>query len=395
MSDNILKLPPRPNFDLNSRGAPLATIENLERLLKAHGITISYNRIYKDIDIHLPGKELNIENKFDCASAELVSLATEYKMPAGNIDRYLVAIAQKNRINPVATWIESIAWDGQPRLEEFYATIESEDEELKKLFMRKWCISAIAAAYIEEGVSAHGVLVFQGDQYIGKTQWFKRLVDEEFKDFVKDGLHIDLKNKDTLIACFSRWLVELGEIPSTFRKSENDALKAFITADRDLLRVPYGKAFSEFPRSTVFFGSVNDRKYLSDPTGNRRFWTVACKRIHHDHSLNMQQVWAEFKVLYDNKESWFLTHEELAQLNLSNEEHELVDPIYEKLVESYEWGRDHVSEKTATKILEEIGIKNIGRGETTKCGMFLRKLGSLARRSNGVSLNSMPPTRTP
>lgn len=394
MNDAVINFTPRVPLDTGGGKKPLPTIENLEKILKAYGIEVRYNKISKDIEVIIPGRELPVENKFDTATALIISRTQEHAMPCTHVPKYLLAIAHKNQINPVATWIESRDWDGISRLDEFYATIESENEPLKCILIQRWMISAIAAAYRPLGVSAGGVLVFQGEQYLGKTNWFKNIVPKPQQEFIKDGLFIDHKNKDTLISCFSRWMVELGEIPSTFRKSDLDALKAFITSDMDLVRVPYDKAFSTLPRSTVFFGSVNDRKFLSDPTGNRRFWTIACTKINHTHGMDMQQVWAEIKVLYDTGEPWHLTREELEQLNSMNEEHELVDPLKEKLVTYYDWERPATNYKTATQVLEELGYKNIGKGEATRCGTLVLKMnGGLKERGVKGRTVALPPMR--
>jgi putative DNA primase/helicase len=70
----------------------------------------------------------------------------------------------------------------------------------------------------------------------------------------------------------------------------------------------------------VFYGSVNENEFLSDSTGNRRFWVVRVKSINYNHKLDMQQVWAEVKSQhYDAGEGWFLTGHERELLNESNE----------------------------------------------------------------------------
>src|SRR5690606_31153165 len=92
--------------------------------------------------------------------------------------------------NPVATWITSTEWDGIDRLTEFLNTVTtSGNVELKNTLIKRWMLSAIDAAFNPDGVSARGVLVFQGEQAMGKTQWFKNLVDDhELPDVTQDGV---------------------------------------------------------------------------------------------------------------------------------------------------------------------------------------------------------------
>jgi len=83
------------------------------------------------------------------------------------------AIADQNLYNPAAEWINSKPWDGKDRLPEFYETLTAKEgyfDKLKKILMRKWLLSAVAAALSRSGFKARGVLTFQGLQNIGKNK---------------------------------------------------------------------------------------------------------------------------------------------------------------------------------------------------------------------------------
>jgi putative DNA primase/helicase len=387
------------SLSLGANKKPYATIENLEKILRVHNIIVKYNPIAKDVEITIPNQELPIESKMEVASSYITSLVHEYNMNSGWVFKYLVAIAHKNRFNPVQEWIESRPWDGISRLDDFFNTVTPEDKStipLRNRLMQRWLISAVAAAYEPEGISAGGLLVFQGKQYIGKTKWFKSLVPQTHSHLIKDGMALDTKNKDSLIYVLSRWIVELGEIEGTFNKSDLAALKAFITADKDTIRCPYDRVPSNFPRSTVFFGSVNDKKFLSDTTGNRRFWTIACDSINYNHEIDMQQLWAEVKVLYDNGEKWHLDIDEYQSLSTANEEFEMIDPMAEKIKSYFKWDTHEEfwgdNWKTATAILEQIGYKTISRAEATKCGAIVHTLNNNQwKRTGKGKLLRIPP----
>ena len=108
-------------------------------------------------------------------------------------------------------------------------------------------IAAVNAAI--NGKASHGVLTLQGDQGLGKGRWIKALVDPEW---VCEGRTIDVQNRDTIWQIIRYWICEIGELGSTFRKSDIDALKAFITRDTDEIRLPYAATNTEFQRRTVF-----------------------------------------------------------------------------------------------------------------------------------------------
>lgn len=310
-------------------------------------------------------------------------------MPTGKIGDYLTYLADSNLYNPVAEWIMSKPWDGQSRLRDLYDTVTVEGDQaqqMKEAFMRRWLISAVAAAFEPDGVSARGVLVFQGEQYLGKTQWFKSLAPPEL-GVVQDGMLLRPDDKDNVKQVVSHWLVELGELDATFRKSDIAQLKAFIPRKRDILRRAYARKESEFARRTVFFASVNPTEFLHDPTGNSRYWTIACKSIDHQHGINMQQLWAEVLELYRAGETWLLEQEEFEGLNEQNKGFEVIDPIEEVIETGLEWS-DPVGMwrwASATDVLRELGFERPSVSDSTKAALFLRARNGGASKRTGKS----------
>lgn len=362
--------------DVGKRGAPKATIENLKTLLDHLGIIVRYNVISKEEEILIPNETFTIDNRANASLAHITSWCNRVGIPTGSLGEFLSKIADSNPYNPVATWIESVPWDKESRLKDLYDTIQS-PTILKEQLIKKWLISCVAAVYEPEGVSAHGVLVFRGNQYIGKTKWFKNLAPSEL-GVLKDGAILRPEDKDSVYQCISKWLVELGELDATFRKSDIAQLKGFLTKNTDELRRPYSRKENKYARRTVFFASVNEQCFLNDPTGNRRFWTIECESINYDHGIDMQQLWAEVKELYVAGEEYRLNKNELDRLNESNESFQGVDPIEEKIRVSFRWNIEEFTTPpkllTATEVCELIGIKNPSNNDARKAGHALRKL---------------------
>lgn len=340
---------------------PLATKANLEVVLQRLGATFRYNVISKKQEIMIPGKSYSLDNYDNAIIADIVDVCARLKMPTDKINLYLSSLCDQNQYNPVKVWIESKPWDGVSRLHELYSTVKVllEDNEaiklLKETLIKKWMISAVAAAFKPDGVSAHGMLVFQGAQNMGKTHWFKRLVPQELK-VAADGQMLKPDDKDSVLGVIQNWLVELGELDATFRKADIAQLKAFMVKDRDSIRLPYAARSCEFPRRTVFFASVNSIEFLADPSGNRRFWALECVEINYKHTIDMQQLWAEVATIYASGHSWYLTPEELMLLNDSNRKFEVKSPIEDIIAAAYDWvtpigWRD----MTAVEVLAECG----------------------------------------
>ncbi|AOK29868.1 MULTISPECIES: VapE domain-containing protein [Burkholderia] len=381
-------------------GRPKATIENVAEILRRMRASVRYNVIGKRNEFTIPGESFAIDNAENDALARVESRCAEAGMATGSLPRIVSYLAGQNQYNPAATWILSRPWDGVSRLQDFYATVTPQEvktlpdgRQLHQVLMLRWMLSAVAAAFEPNGVSAHGVLVLQGEQYLGKTKWFRSLVPDDLS-LTKEGMILRPDDKDSVKQACSFWLVELGELDATFRKSDISALKSFITNRSDVLRMPYARGESHFARRTVFFGSVNPREYLHDTTGNRRYWTIECRAIHHSHQLDMQQVFAEVHALYQAGERHYLTPDEHAAMNASNEAFQVADTIEERLQAKLDWTAPQAewTWRTATEILMQTGIDKPNRDEASKAGAALRKLnGGQGRRTNGKTLLLAPP----
>jgi len=373
---------------------PLRHIDNLREICSRLGVVIRYNVIKKSEEIIIPGESYTMDNEANASLAWLTSECSLFKFPTDRITDFITYLAEGTQFNPVVAWVGSKPWDRQPRLQALCNTITAKgDAAMKDTLIKRWMIAAVAAAYMPNGISAPGVLTLQGAQYLGKTQWFKTLVPAEL-DLIQEGMILKPDDKDSVKQCTSYWLVELGELDSTFRKSDIAQLKAFITKQVDVLRLAYARRESRFPRRTLFFGSVNPREFLHDSTGNRRFWTIECQHINHDHGLDMQQVWAEVYALWKSGEGYYLSAQEMDALNAHNTDFMAVDPVEERLLESLDWNTPTTLWRwvQASTVLIECGIDRPTKSDTMIAGTLIRaRNGDQCRRSNGQKLVLCPP----
>lgn len=381
---------------------PLKHIDNLKEICVRLGVTIRYNVIGKEEEILIPGQSFSIDNAANASIAWLNSECSLFDFTTDKVGEFLTYIADQNLYNPVASWITSIPWDGVCRMDDLYGTVTAVGEgtdpairKLKETLLKRWMISAVAAATRPTGISAAGVLVFQGAQYLGKTKWFKSLVPPDL-GVLKDGMLLRPDDKDSVKQICSFWLVELGELDSTFRKSDIAALKAFITNDSDVLRRAYARKESKFARRTVFFGSVNPREFLNDPTGNRRFWTIECAHLDHSHNLDMQQIWAEVLHMHQRGEGYYLTPEEMDLLNQHNESFTSIDPVEERILSKLCWedSPDIWRWEQATNVLMDCGFDRPTRQDAATAAAVIRKHnGGLSKRGSGKTLLKVPAKR--
>lgn len=373
----------------------LATVRNLGALLDAYGITVRYNVIKKDIDVTIPDCTFTSDNYQNASLSLIKSYANLHRLPSAAVE-FIIAIAERNLINPVINWIESKPWDGIDRLPEFLATVEAENEDAKNRFIYRWMIAACAAAYQDDGIDAAGVLVFQGDEGLGKTWWLRKLCPQHL-GLVRGGGSLNPHDKDSVHQAVGHWILELGELDGIMRRADQEALKNFITRDYDIMRLPYAAKESRFPRRTVFFASVNPKWYLAGSGINRRYWTVACTKINSYHDIDMQQVWAQVATDYLSGEGYKLTDEEFTLVKTINEEHQTLSAVKDMLFCSYNWddlAPYNARWLSATEILREMDFKNPNKGEIIECAMEVRKLNNDQGKKNRTGrLLACPPLK--
>lgn len=245
----------------------------------------------------------------------------------------LLGVARRHGYNPVAQYLESLVWDGTPRIGRLllnYCEAEGAPRFIESV-TRKFLISAAARA-LDPGVKVDTVLVLQGPQGTRKTSLVETLAGEWYTT-----VNTRIDDKDTKMQATGAWFVELSEL-ATAAKSTIEQLRGFLTQRKDHIRLPYGEAIEEFPRRCVFMGTTNADQPLSDPEGNRRFWVISCGRIDYlGISRIRDQIWAEAVWCYrqykaeeptyhagDVKEidlqyRWWLTAEEQVEANRENE----------------------------------------------------------------------------
>lgn len=382
---------------LSERGKIIGCAANLQFLLDNLGVVVRYNVISKSVEINIPGKSFSIDNKANVSLAWVTSQIKQIGMDVGFHREFLGLIADENQFNPVQQWIEHRPWDGVRRLKQLYDTIDAKNNEAKEIFIYRWMVGAVAMACSPGGIDSPGILVLQGTQNMGKTWWFRKLVpSDQLPNVTRADAGINPHDKDSVDQAICNWLVELGELDGIFKKAEVAALKSFITREFDMYRKPFAPGSSKYPRRTAFMASVNPVQYLTDETGNRRYWTIACKKINSYYEIDMQQIWAEVYRYWRDGESWKLTDVEKAMVDEINEDHMTSDPIIETILNKYDWSTDPTFWRwmTSTQILEELKVQRITKTELRICANIVRKInGDKEKRDKMGRMLLMPQKR--
>lgn len=373
----------------NGNAVP-ATLDNIRHLLSSYGINPRYNVISKGLTLNIPGLSTLTDTADQVSLSFLYSLANLNGISTGTLPDFVSAIASQNPYNPIAEWITSKGWDGIDRLTAFYETLivpEHFPKSFRNLLLRRWLISSVAAVFKPSGFRTRGVLTLQGPQSIGKTAFIRSLIDDPVlrESAIKLDHHMDASNKDSLLSAIRHWVVEIGELDSSFRK-DIARLKGFLTSDIDRVRKPFGRVECDFPRRTVFCATVNDEQFLVDSTGNTRWWTVPVTKVNFDHGLPMQQVFAQVLVEYEQGEIWWLNEAEESQLTKLNRNHQQTTAIAEmvqKTLDHKRIGAEALPAMTALDLLQLIDIKIPRNVQCKECAALLREVLGQPKRING------------
>ena len=407
--DYIQQPEPEPQQDKQSKSDYLTQLI-LEKYLADHGISIKVNAITHKICII---SEIEFKEYSEHILPEVLPilihdrLQAQYKkISVESVQRLINSIAMKkeNEFNPLLEMIDRTHWDGRGRFPELCKLLAiPEEDKLSLTLLKKWLMQSYCILHntIENSFSADGVLVFIGPQGFGKTRLLEKLALDN--NYFGEGRCYDPHNKDSNMQVTSKWITELGEIGSTMRK-DTDMLKAFISSSTDEYRAPYGRTAVTYPRRTSFCGSTNDKQFLIDETGNRRFWTIelnAEKFIDINgpdfKNFDALQLWAEVKFMVEQEISngksyascFRLTHSETRELKCRNRDHakllkgeqEIIDILARYDTDETEW-TSITTFKNAHDELRNYSAVQIGK--------VLSKLGYQQKymKKDGISIRS-------
>ncbi|MEB0076297.1 VapE family protein [Pseudomonas sp. CCI3.2] len=227
---------------------------------------------------------------------------------AGMAAEAIMTLAQQDKRHPVRGYLQSLAWDGTPRLDSWLVDIAGcADDEYTRAVGAKTLIGAVARV-MSPGCKLDTVLVLEGRQGLRKSSLIEALVPN--LAWHSDSLGGEVGSKDAQVSLSGKWVIELGEL-ANLRGADVSKIKHFVSDQTDSYRPPYGRRTRDFPRQCVFIGTINpeaDGAYLHDYTGGRRFWPVACTKVDLDRMrAERDQLWAEAKVRYAQGETWWLT----------------------------------------------------------------------------------------
>lgn len=254
------------------------------------------------------------------------------------INDALLIVKNRNSINVAKHYFEQLPeHDGISRLDTLFIDyVGAEDTPYTRAVTRKIFVAAVARVVTEKPVKFDNMIILTGPQGIGKSTILSKMAGDWFTDNI-----VDFSSKDTLLILQNCIIAEVAELQS-FKKADVNTLKMFLGQQTDKFRAPYERREEEHPRHCVFFGTTNDKEFLRDSTGNRRYWPVECgvslnkKSVFKDLDNEKEQIWAEAKKLFENGEKLYLDDELEAEARRQQKERLEEDPWESAIVEYLE-----------------------------------------------------------
>ena len=202
--------------------------------------------------------------------------------------------------NPVMEYMERAAenWDGRKRINQMLQVyLGAEDIDLVSKIAEMWLVGAVAKVY-EPYAKFDYVLDLVGGQGVGKTSLLQKLGGEWYTDAVTD-----FANKDNYDIMLKALIVNDDEMVASNRMSFAET-KAFISKTSLRFRKPYMKRTEEFAKNFVLARTTNQKEYLKDKTGERRFLSVMAdisRQKKHPMEIEpetVEQIWGEAVTIY-------------------------------------------------------------------------------------------------
>ena len=297
------------------------SIKNLTHLLTVRmGLTFSQNRRSGLVHMSLNGKRSEPINDSDLSLLNTEARAA--RLPAGEAVRDLVStLARQNSYDPITDPLTDLKWDGKDHIRALFETIvllpdvTEEQRGLYYQYLRRWILAIVNK--IQRPGSENNVLIFQGEQAAGKSRWLKRLASLWPNEWGEG--HISPDNKDHELRHLDVAIWHVAEFDSTTSRREVGALKDFFTKDTVNVRRPYSRTAIVGRSVCSFCASVNSFDFLRDNTGNRRYLVIPIRGLNVDHSVSIEQVFAEAKAALANGERHWFSQEEIKTVNEQNE----------------------------------------------------------------------------
>jgi predicted P-loop ATPase len=217
-------------------------------------------------------------------------------------DAFRLYVSSKS-YNPVKEIIERQKWDGEKRICNFLTEIMKADNSAYTKEVSRLIFAGGIHRLYNPGCKFDDMPVLVGTrQGEGKSTIVRWLaLDDDFFSEVTE-----FEGQRGIESLEGAWICEVSELLAMTKAKDVEAVKSFITRQNDRYRMPFDRRVTDHKRSCIFIGTTNKEQFLTDKTGNRRFYPVRVYQTGNELFENenrikayILQCWAEALTLYD------------------------------------------------------------------------------------------------
>ena len=253
-------------------------------------------------------------------------------------------------------------------------------------YLKKWLV-AMVASWMDDRVVNNVMLVLIGEQGAYKTTWFAHLLPPQLREYFYTKTNSGLVSKDDLLTLTQYGLMCWEELDSMQHKELNK-LKAAMTMPSINERAAYAHYHENRPHLASFCGTGNNRQFLSDPTGTRRWLPFEVDSIESPLTspFNYDGIYSQAYTLYRQGFRYWFDKSEIERLQQHNEQfetsqtaNELIDEFFRKPI-----GTEDGEYLSAALILQMVGGTNMKEVNTTKLGRAFTAMGFDYKMIDGI-----------
>ena len=204
-------------------------------------------------------------------------LSTEYGISRmSELKQAVQIIACANKYHPVVEYLETLEWDGTPRIADLFPRYLGSEKSDYNTAITHMLLNAIIERAYHPGCKYDTCVVLADTrQGTGKSTMCKFLSLNDI--WYTDNLTSLSNQKQAFETIKGHIVVELSEMLATKQLKTIEEIKSYLSRTSETYRTPYDIFPTDYPRQCVFIGTTNKPDFLpSDKTGNRRFIPVIC-----------------------------------------------------------------------------------------------------------------------
>ena len=231
-------------------------------------------------------------------------------------------------VHPIRAWLNQLGqytYDQVDWIDFVAKQVQVVGGEQANLYWRqcfkKWFV-AMVASWMKDEVVNHTVLVLVGRQGIFKTTWLDHLIPPELRAYSsKLPLSGQISKDDRLRLCENAML-NIDELDAICGREMN-IVKSLLTSTDVNERAAYGRLKERRVRLASFCASTNNREFLTDITGNRRWLPFEVESIQNPFHTIMPYEYLYAQARHLVEQGWFaywFDLEEIEELEKHNEE---------------------------------------------------------------------------